>query len=287
VISRSIRHGAWALSFLTAACATPRAEPATRASMPAARDPTLFATLWVQTAAEYRATAWQAFAAAGASLRRALADSSITAATEQEGKDFADLPPAVVLDVDETVLDNSPFQARLILAGASYDRQAWADWVDEASAPAIPGAPEFLRLADSLGVAIYYVTNRDAELEAATRRNLAALGLPVDPNLDTVLTRGEREGWTSDKTSRREAVAARHRILVIIGDDFNDFVAARLPRAERDRLVARYRDRWGERWIVLPNPTYGSWEGALYPPGDHTEAEEDRLRLDALEDRLP
>ena len=82
-------------------------------------------------------------------------------------------------------------------------------------------------------------------------------------------------------------MAAGHRIVLLIGDDFNDFVAARMPRAERAALVERHRERWGERWIVLPNPNYGSWEGALYPPGDRSDAEEAALRLEALEDLRP
>lgn len=279
--------GILAAACLTAACATPRAEPPPPPTSPRADHPTLYATLWVQTSAEYRAAAWQAYAAARESLHRALADPAWTAAVEQEGRDYAGLPPAVVLDVDETVLDNSPFQARMILEGGTFDPRAWTAWVDEAAAPPVPGAREFLRLADSLGVAVFYVTNRDDEHEAATRRNLEAVGLPLDPGIDTVLARGEREGWTSDKSSRREAVAERYRVVLLVGDDFNDFVAARLPRADRDGLVERYRDRWGERWIVLPNPNYGSWEGALYPPGDLSEDEEARLRLEALEDRRP
>ena len=266
-----------ALALFLVACATPRGE-----------HPTLYATLWMQTSAEYRATAWQAYAGARETLRRALADSTWTAAVEQEGSDFAALPPAVVLDVDETVLDNSPHQARAIQAGVSFDREIWEAWVDEGRARAVPGAPEFLRLADSLGVEVFYVTNRDHPLEPATRRNLEAAGLPVDPRVDTVLTRGEREGWGSDKMSRREAIAERYRIVLLVGDDFSDFVSARLPRADRDRLVERYRDRWGERWIVLPNPTYGSWEGALYPEDEDLTAEEKaRLRLEALEDQRP
>ena len=280
--------GILAATCLTAACAASRADPpATEPPRARAEHPTLYAALWVQTSAEYRATAWQAYAAAGESLLRALTDPSWTAAVEQEGSDFADLPPAVVLDVDETVLDNSPFQARMILDGGTFDPQAWTVWVDEAAAPPVPGAREFLRLADSLGVAAFYVTNRDEEHEAATRRNLEVAGLPVDPEVDTVLTRGEREGWTSDKSSRRETIAERYRIVLVIGDDFNDFVAASLPRADRERLVERYRDLWGERWIVLPNPNYGSWEGALYPPGDRSDDEEARLRLEALEDLRP
>lgn len=282
-----------------AACTTsrsaPRTDPVPRA---AARDagpdtasvselaqhPTLFATLWQQTSAEYRAAVIQAYDEAGEVLPIALADSGWTAAVEQEGGDFSTLPPAVVLDIDETVLDNSPQQARTILAGGSFDPEAWGAWVNEARAPAVPGAREFLALADSLGVAVFYVTNRDQPLEEATRRNLQAAGLPLDPDVDTVLARGEREGWGSDKMSRREAIAERYRIVLLVGDDFNDFVSARLPREERDRLAERYRDRWGDRWILLPNPVYGSWEGALYEEADDSPEERARRQLESLDD---
>jgi acid phosphatase len=281
-----------ALALVLAGCAgqraAPRAEPPPAAvDAPAAEHPTLYATLWQQTSAEYRAIAMQAYAAAREVLPLALADSGWTAAVEQEDADFSSLPPAVILDVDETVLDNSPQQARVILEGRSFDPDAWARWVDEARAPPVPGAVEFLALADSLEVAVFYVTNRDAPLERATRENLEAMGMPLDPQVDTVLARGEREDWTSDKTSRRAWVAERYRIVLLVGDDFNDFVAARLPRDERDRLVERYRERWGDRWIVLPNPIYGSWEGALYRQGDLTDDERARQRLEALDAMHP
>jgi acid phosphatase len=282
-----------ALALLWSGCtgqrAAQRVEPPPPPGVtPRAEHPTLYSTLWIQTAAEYRAIAWQAYDAAGETLVRALADSTWTAAVEQDGESFAALPPAVIVDVDETVLDNAAFQARMILANGSFDPEAWAAWVEEAQAPPVPGALEFLRLADSLDVTPFYVTNRDAPLEAATRRNLEAAGMPVDPRVDTVLSRGEREEWTSDKSSRREWVAERYRIVLLVGDDFNDFVPARLPGPERDRLVERYRDRWGEGWIVLPNPNYGSWEGALYGEGEElTDDDRARLRLEALEDLRP
>lgn len=289
---------ALALVLAPAACATsregPRTDAAARAEAPEtevapdpAENPTLFATLWQQTSAEYRAAAMQAYDEASEVLPVALADSGWTAAVEQEGDDFSMLPPAVVLDVDETVLDNSPQQARTILAGGAFDPEVWGAWVNEARAPAVPGAREFLALADSLGVALFYVTNRDQPLEEATRRNLEAEGLPLDPELDTILSRGEREGWGSDKASRREAIAERYRIVLLVGDDLNDFVSARLPRAERDRLLERYGDRWGDRWIMLPNPVYGSWEGALYEEADDTPEERARRRIESLDDMRP
>jgi acid phosphatase len=263
-----------------AACA---AAPAREAAPPAAAEhPLLQSVLWLQTSAEYRAAAEQAFAGATASLDRALVDSTWTAERGQTG-DYAALPPAVIVDVDETMLDNSPFEARLIVSGGEFDPADWAAWVEEAAAPPVPGALEFAREADRRGVTIFYVTNRDAPAEAATRRNLERAGFPLPADPDVVLLRGERPEWTSDKTSRRAHVAAGHRVLLVIGDDFNDFVLARLPLEERDDLVRRHADRWGERWFILPNPMYGSWEAAAIGPGEDLSEEEERARkLDRL-----
>jgi acid phosphatase len=208
-------------------------------------------------------SALQAYAAAGQHLQEALIDSTWTAAVEQT-TGYESLPPAVILDVDETVLDNSPYQARLVWSGDAFEQTSWSRWVREVSAEPVPGALEFTRTAHNLGVAVFYVTGRVHELEEATRLNLEKWGFPLGEE-HTVLTRGERESWGSDKSSRRAYVAARYRILLLIGDDLNDFVSgARVSPAERATLVERYRERWGRRWVILPNPTYGSWEGSLY-----------------------
>lgn len=271
----------WPAALLAAAaCAS---APARDAAPPGLAEPPLLqSVLWVQTSAEYRALAEQAFAVAGTTLDRALADSTWTAAVEQTG-DFAGLPAAVIVDVDETTLDNSPFEARLVRSGESFDPADWAAWVEEAAAPPVPGALEFAREADRRGVTIFYVTNRDAPYEAATRRNLERAGFPLPTDRDVLLLRGERPEWTSDKTSRRAHVAADHRVLLVIGDDLNDFVLARLPLEERDALVRRHAERWGERWIVLPNPMYGSWESAAVGPGeDLTPEQELRRKIERL-----
>lgn len=258
------------------------------ASTPTAANPMLHAVAWLQTAAEYRAAAAQGYAAASRSLDFALADSSWTAALEQQGA-YGRLPPAVVLDVDETVLDNSPYQVRLIADRESFDDESWGRWVREARADPVPGALAFTRAAERAGVTVFYVTNRDAPLEEATRRNLARHGFPLEQGIDVLLLRGERPSWGSDKGSRRAAVAERFRILLLIGDDLNDFASGALSdRAARRVLVDRHRERWGERWIVLPNPMYGSWERSLVEgtPRDGAEHPGGRM-LEALEDRRP
>ena len=244
----------------------------------------LHAVLWTQTATEYRALALQTYAAARDALDDALADASWTAMPEQlELEGYAELPPAVVLDVDETVLDNAAYQARLIEDDAVYDRESWSAWVAEEAAPAVPGALAFTRAADSLGIAVIYLTNRRGPGEAATRNNLAALGFPLDESFDAVLTRGdltrtgEPEFDTGEKGPRREYVAERFRVLQLLGDNLGDFLSDVETTVEaRTDLAAPYAGWWGQRWFMLPNPQYGSWEGALFD-NDYRLSREEKL----------
>jgi len=226
----------------------------------------LRAVLWVQTSAEYRACAEQAYRMAKDKLDLALRTQDWTAAPEQL-KDYQDLPPAVILDVDRTVLDNSPFQGQLVKESRAFTRDLWEKWVYMAKAPPVPGALEFMKYAESMKVEIFYVTNRTVNLEQATRNNLEKIGFPTKREPDTVLMRKEK-GWGSDKSSRRRHVAKGYRILLLLGDDFNDFLSGVRGRGvtleDRMRLVEQYKSYWGEKWIILPNPVYGSWEAALY-----------------------
>jgi 5'-nucleotidase (lipoprotein e(P4) family) len=235
---------------------------------------TLDAVLWMQTSVEYASVTVEGFRSATRQLEPALGDTSWTAVVERPHGTGA-LPPAVILDVDETVLDNSAYAARRLRAGRRYSAESWAAWVEEASAPAVPGAVDFLRAARARGVTVFFVTNRDSALEEATRRNLRRIGFPPDTTEDVVLMRGERPGWGSDKTSRREHVAREHRVLLLLGDDMNDFVPARKSLAERRELWQRHAERWGRTWFALPNPTYGSWESAV--TGDARDLSEREL----------
>ncbi|HXV64637.1 MAG TPA: 5'-nucleotidase, lipoprotein e(P4) family [Vicinamibacteria bacterium] len=237
----------------------------------------LNAVLWVQTSVEYRALALQSYLDAKRALDDALANPDWSAATEQAG-DFSSLPPAVVLDIDETVLDNSPYQARLMLGGRNFEETTWQAWCREMRATAVPGALDFTRYASSQGVTIFYVTNRRKAVEEATVDNLRAIGFPLAEDRDVILTRGEN-GWdASDKTARREHVASRYRVLLLIGDNLGDFVEipGGSPEA-RETVYERYQDYWGTRWIVLPNPQYGSWESALFD-SDFSLTDEERLK---------
>jgi 5'-nucleotidase (lipoprotein e(P4) family) len=233
----------------------------------------LNATLWVQTAAEYDAACLEIYRLAGIRLDEALADESWTAALEQDGA-YQELPPAVVVDVDETVLDNSAFEAKLTLAEKDYNKPMWDAWVAEAKADEIPGAQEFIQSAFDRGAEVFFVTNRSYKNEAHTVRNLRERFGPAI-SAGQVLSKYEQTGWTSDKTSRRAHVAKSYRILLLVGDDFNDF--AYLGKASPDKRVEvarEYSEYWGTKWILLPNPLYGGWEQALY--GYDRDMEDDK-----------
>lgn len=258
------------LSLVAAgSCAARSAAPPITTTTPAAASATrphenLNAVLWMQTALEYEASAVQAYRQALLQLESAQKDVAWSAALEQTS-DGSKLSPAVILDIDETVLDNSSYQARQVRDNTPFTAETWDRWCLEARATAIPGALEFTREADKRGVAVFYITNRTANLEEATRKNLAALGFPLESGADTVLTRGERPEWqASAKGPRRAHVAATHRVLLLIGDDLGDFVvdAAGTPE-QRAARTAPQAGWWGRRWIMLPNPTYGSWERAI------------------------
>jgi len=251
----------------------------TTSSAPAQHD-NLNAVLWVQTAAEYVGLTVQAYTTAQLALDDALEDPLWTASVEQaETGSYEKLPPAVILDVDETVLDNSMYQARLIKSGDRYSSASWAAWTAEESAPAIFGALSYCKEAANRGVTVFYVTNRKHPEEAATRNNLQKLGFPLATDTDVILTRGEKPAWSSsDKTPRREFLAKQYRILQLVGDNLGDFLEAEGTPQERVAVANRYADYWGMRWIVLPNPTYGNWEGALFGGDRSLSAEEQRAK---------
>ena len=232
----------------------------------------LHSVLWVQTSAEFEMALEQVFRSAELRLSEALDDPFWTAATEQSGN-YALLPPAVVFDIDETVLDNSPFQARLAAAKSDYVHSEWQRWVAEGQADALPGAARFVTFLRSRGVTPIFVSNRSGKFKAQTVKNLRkALGYPGLP-AEQVMLKGERPEWTSDKTTRRQVVCQNYRIVFLFGDVFDDFVElGHLSPEARKKKAGQYRDHWGKRWFLLPNPCYGNWERAIYDfksQGDH------------------
>jgi 5'-nucleotidase (lipoprotein e(P4) family) len=225
----------------------------------------LNAVLWTQRSVEAKGNALGAYALARVRLDEALADPSRTAAPAEQTGDFGDLPPAVVLDVDETVLDTSLYQAWTVTAGQAFSPKTWTPFVHSKTSRPIPGAVEFARYADGKGVKVFYVTNRTAEEEPATREKMEALGFPMGGNVDTLLTAKERPDWGSAKGTRRAAIAQDYRIVLLVGDNLGDFSDGyKGDEAERLKVYEENAERWGKDWIVIANPTYGSFESAPY-----------------------
>ena len=257
------------------------------ASVPA--DDNLNAVAWMQTSAEYRANSLQTYRAAIRELNRAVKDRDWDALAPSERANPArGLPPAVVFDVDETVLDNSPYQARLVVAGTEYSEPEWDNWVREQKATAVPGVLEFAKAAQKRGVALFFISNRAVHLKDATIANLRSVGLDVRDDsflgLGTVVPDCEQQG--SDKNCRRQLIGRKYRVLMQFGDQLGDFVElAPNTVANRDAVLEAHRDWIGERWWVLANPTYGSWEPALFdnnyrqPRDARREAKREALRL--------
>ena len=204
------------------------------------------AQVWTQNSAEYRALCYQAFNAAKMNL---------DALFFFEKK--YDKPLAIIADVDETVLDNSPYDGKLILNNTTYNRESWVEWGNLEIAKAIPGSLEFLIYASEKNVEIFYISNRYSEQLEATVNNLKKLGFP-DAKESNVLLRGD----TRSKSERRKSVSDNYEVIMLIGDnlsDFNDEFEIKLYN-ERSDQTDKLKNEFGTKLIVLPNPNYGDWE---------------------------
>jgi 5'-nucleotidase (lipoprotein e(P4) family) len=234
------------------------------AQEPARPNDLLNAELWMQTAIEYRANCLAVFALGRIRLDEALSDKNWTAYDQTD--DYPSLPPAVILDLDETAIDNSPYEAGLTVNGTHFDPKTWDQWTKVAQAKAVPGAVEFTQYAASRGVKVFYVSNRNADQKEATKRNLAALGFPLGGNVDTLLLQKDRPEWsTGTKGPRFAFIAKDYRVLLMFGDQIGDFSDQyNTSLADRDKLFETLKQHFGHDWMMLANPVYGSFESAPY-----------------------
>ena len=229
--------------------------------------------LWVRDAAEWEALALQAYGAATRHLRRFVADKSWSALPDQT--DAADLPPAIILDVDETVVSNVLFQASF---EPPFANRKLDEWNEANPSLAVPGAPAFINFALDQGVTVFYVTNRPCApvegnadrcpQEQITIDDLNESGMPADAG--HVLLAGEEPSWTDEKKFRRDRIAQDYRVLMLFGDDLGDFLPCVRKRVlapctapataeERRQRTRAHAAMWGNGWYVLPNPMHGSW----------------------------
>ncbi|WP_395947811.1 5'-nucleotidase, lipoprotein e(P4) family [Bacillus sp. X1(2014)] len=188
--------------------------------------------------------------------------------------------PAIVLDIDETIVNNSPHQAWYVLAGRKIPFN-WNEWFKRTEAKPLPGAIEFLKYAKSLGVEIFYISNRYESQKDATIKNLQSVGAPQADVEHVLLIQPGEVG----KETRRHQVAKTHEILLLFGDNLGDFSEFdKLSVTKRDQTVDKYRDEFGKKLILFPNPMYGDWEGAIYNYNYKlTDEEKIKLRRKLLE----
>jgi 5'-nucleotidase (lipoprotein e(P4) family) len=256
---------------------------AAQAQAPAPHD-ILEAALWMQRSVEYKGNALSIYALARLRLDQALADKTWTAAPVEQKGEFGNLPPAIVLDLDETAIDNSLYQVWNIKSGKGFSLKTWNEFCAAQVSRAVPGAVEFTKYADSKGVKVFYVSNRDVTTEKDTRENMQKLGFPMGGNVDTFLMQNEKPDWGSKKGTRRAVIAKDYRILLEFGDNFGDF-DDRYASSEADRLkfFEENKARWGREWLVIANPTYGSFDAAPFgfaykkPPEEQRKAKWDVL----------
>lgn len=213
-------------------------------------DSRLMAIAYHQKAAEYRALCLQAYNIAGMRLRENFVEASLK-------------PRAIITDVDETVLDNSPYQAHQFFLNKNYDSESWRQWTAMAQADTVPGAFSFLRNAASKGVTIFYVTNRKENEEEATLVNLKKFGFP-DADEGHLLLRAN----SSSKEGRRKTILEKYNVILYLGDNLADFDSLFDMSTDHSRAsqVNVLSSKFGNQFIILPNVMYGDWESGLYSP---------------------
>jgi 5'-nucleotidase (lipoprotein e(P4) family) len=223
----------------------------------------VMSTLWFQQSAEMEASYIQSYTWA-----KFLIDAKLDTMDKS-------IPKGVILDIDETVLDNSPNEARLIHSGKTFGSKTWKEWTDEARANALPGALDFTKYTMNKGVEVFYVSNRKTNELESTLINLKKLGFPNADSTHVLLMED-----TGDKTKRRMLVQDQVRVILYVGDNLADYSEAFSDRGEdlgKD-LVRSTAHEWLYEFVVLPNPTYGEWEKALYN-NDYSVADSIKVKM--------
>ena len=206
------------------------------------------AVLWFQRSAEYRALCYQAYNLAELRIKEYLAN------PDHEKK------PAVIFDIDETLLDNTPQEAKNILEGKSFSEESWKAWVDQASAATVPGALEFCRWLASNEIEVFYVSNRKNTEGTYTLLNLQKYNFPY-PDRNHLYLRSD----TSSKEFRRSMIGKQYNVIMLVGDNLSDFDQVFEDRSVNSGYAAvdSLRAEFGKKFIVLPNPIYGDWTKPL------------------------
>ena len=245
-----MRKGTIIILFgLLAGCAA-RRQPTPVTNSQLIHDGKLWASLFQQQAAEYKALCLQAYNVARLRLSIALQQPHSR-------------PLAIVTDIDETFLDNSPYDVKQALQGQEYATATWHEWTSLGQADTLAGALSFFNYAAANNVAVFYITNRDETERTGTLNNLKRYGFPYADNAHLVLKQPDS---ASSKEGRRLQVSKTHDIVLLLGDNLADFspLFDKKDLAERNVNTLAAATEFGNKFIVLPNPVYGDWESAVF-----------------------
>ena len=206
----------------------------------------ILGVVWQQNSAEYRALCYQAFNTAKSKLEAAIINNSTSSK-----------PLAIITDIDETILDNSPYQATRAINGKPYTSKSWIEWVDQVAAEAVPGAIDFLNYADKNNVTVFYISDRKDRSTAVTLRNLKKAQAPNTTEEFIFL---KKKGM--NKEVRRQKVVVNYNVVMYLGDNLSDFseVFDNQKTEKRNNLSDSLKREFGSKFIVLPNPMYGAWQ---------------------------
>ncbi len=220
--------------------------------------PSLASILWMRTSAEYQAICLQVYNNALTHIERVV---------ESRKGNGEEKELTVIMDLDETILDNLGYNAQLLFDNQKHSEEAWRAWNEEhgADIKLVPGAAEFINKVREKGVHVSFITNRKEEQRNTTIDILIRLGILECGDLDT----GDgpillfRNGGKSKKC-RRALVEEKYEVIALIGDSLGDISETFGPETvkteeERKEAVDDHRGLWGAKWFVLPNPLYGDW----------------------------
>ena len=227
----------------------------------------VYSAVWQQNAGEFRALCYQAYNLGQIRINENL-------------KNPSKKPLAIITDIDETFLDNSPYAVTEAENGNIFDVKTWMNWTAKGEAKAYPGSLNFFNYAASKNVTVFYISNRDENDRIGTLKNLKDLGFPNADDAHLLL-----KSTTSDKEARRLEVLKNYDVIIYMGDNLADFskIFNKKTQTERNELVDQNSAEFGKRFIVLPNSGYGDWESALQGYNNQlTPAEKDQVFLKNL-----
>ena len=199
---------------------------------------------WVKESTEYKALCHQVYNQAIEKLKKQLKHNNFSLNINNRDN------YSVIMDLDETVLDNSDYQVDLISKNESFNMDSWAKWVKKEEAKLVPGAKRYINFLRKNNIQIIFISNRMHERLQSTKNNMKKLGIYSDHDIYLL-----RKDKADKKTVRRKEVFTStgrmekfdsFKIIQYLGDAIGDFKSKEYLKFGLDQFI-------------FPNPMYGKW----------------------------